>query len=81
MQNFFGFGSGVEKSISAHLWCKLQTKWVCPSGTQRICKNDSDWSLESLTVTRVESFCEKRDSNRVTVFLNVTRIESPFFST
>jgi len=38
----------------------------------RFCKNDSDSSLESLIVTRVESFCEKRDSSRV---------ESPFFST
>ena len=26
-------------------------------------------------MTRVESFCEKRDSSRVTIFLNVTRIE------
>jgi len=32
-----------------------------------------------LIVTRVESFCEKRDSSRVTIFLNVTRVklESP----
>jgi len=21
MENFFGYGSGVEKSISVHLWC------------------------------------------------------------
>jgi len=27
-------------------------------------------------VTRVESFCKKRDSTRVTIFLNVTRVES-----
>jgi len=27
-------------------------------------------------VTRVESFCEKRDSSRVTIFLNVTQVES-----
>ena len=27
-------------------------------------------------MTRVESFCEKRDSSRVTFFLNVTRVES-----
>jgi len=40
-------------------------KCVCLSGTQRFCKNDSDSSLESLTVIRVESFCEKRDSSRV----------------
>ena len=50
----------------------MQTNWVCPSGAQRCCKNESDSSLESLTVTRVESFCEKRDSSC---------IESPFFST
>ena len=49
----------------------MQTKWVCPSGTQRFCKYDPDSSLELLTVTQVESFCEKRDSSRV---------ESPFFS-
>jgi len=29
-----------------------------------------------MTLTRVESFCEKRDSSRVTIFLNVTRVES-----
>jgi len=45
----------------------VQTNCVCPSGTQRFCKNDSDPSLESLTLTGVESFCEKRDSSRVTV--------------
>jgi len=54
----------------------MQTNWVCPSGTQRFCENDSDSSLESLSVTRVESFCEKRDSSRVTIFFNVTRVES-----
>jgi len=27
-------------------------------------------------VTRAVSFCEKRDSSRVTIFLNVTRVES-----
>jgi len=41
---------------------------------KRFCKNESDSSLESLTVTRVESFCEKRDPSRVTIFLNVTRV-------
>ena len=46
--------------------------WVCVSGTQRFCKNDS--SLESLTVTRVESFSKKRDSSRVTIWLKVTRL-------
>jgi len=43
-----------------------------PGLSQRFCKNGSDSSLESLTVTRVES------SNSVK---NVTRFESPFFST
>ena len=35
----------------------MQTKWVCPSGTQRFCKNDSDWSRVTifLNVTRFES--------------------------
>ena len=28
-------------------------------------------------MTRVESFYEKRDSSRATIFLNVTRVESP----
>jgi len=67
-----------------HHWSKkcsflcVQTNWVCPLGTQRYCKNDSDSSLESLTVTRVESFCEKRDSSRVRVTTNhdSTRVES-----
>ena len=48
----------------------VQTNWVCPSGTQRFCTNGSDSSLKSLSVTRVESFCEKWDSSRV---------ELPFF--
>jgi len=25
--------------------------------------------------SRIESFCEKRDSSRVTIFFNVTRVE------
>jgi len=54
----------------------VQTNWVCSSGTQRFCKNDSDSSLESLTVTRVESFCGKYDSCRVTILFNVTQVES-----
>jgi len=41
------------------------------------CNNYSDSFLESLTVTRVESFCLQRDSSRVTIFFNVTRVESP----
>jgi len=75
----------AKQKISANLdhhWSKkcsflcVQTKWVCPSGIQRFCKTDSDSSLESLIVTRVESFCEKHKKCRVTIFLNVTRIES-----
>jgi len=68
--------------ILDHHWSKKssflceQTDWVCPSGTQRFCKNDSDSILESLTVTRDESLCEKRDSTRVSTFFNVTRVES-----
>jgi len=54
----------------------MQTNWVCQSQALRFCKNDSVSSLDSLIVTRVESFCEKRDSSRVTIFLNVTRVES-----
>jgi len=36
----------------------------------------TDSSHDSLIVTRLESFCEKHDSIRVTVFLNVTLVES-----
>ena len=54
----------------------MQTNWVCRSEALGFCKNDSDSSLETLIVTRVESFCEKRDLSRVTIFLNVTRVES-----
>jgi len=42
----------------------------------RFCKNDSDSSHESLIVTQVLSFCDKRDSSPVTIFLNVTGVES-----
>jgi len=41
-------------SIKCSFLC-VQTNWVRPSGTQRYCKDDSYLSLESLTVTRVES--------------------------
>jgi len=43
----------------------VQTKWVGLSGTQRFCKNDSDSSLESLTVTRVESRHSVKNVTRV----------------
>jgi len=56
----------IIEAKNAHLF-KVHTKWVCLSGTQRFCKNDSDSILESLTVTRVES------SHSVK---NMTRIES-----
>jgi len=36
----------------------VQTNWVCPSGTQRFCKNDSDSSRVRVT--------KNRDSSRVT---------------
>jgi len=58
----------------------VQTNWVCPSGTQRFSKNDSDSShwlwLESShsvkNVTRAESshYCIQRDSSRVRVTKN-----------
>ena len=50
------------------LFLCVQTNLVCPWGTHRFCKNGSNSSLESMTVTRVKSFCEKRDSSRVTIF-------------
>jgi len=56
----------VTEAKSAH-FCG-QTKWVCPSGAPRIFKNDSDSSLKPLIVTRIESFCKKRQSRRVTIF-------------
>jgi len=71
----------AKQNISANLdhhWCNkcsflcVQTNWVCPPGTQRFCKSDSDSSLESLTVTRVESshYFSQRDSSRVRVTKN-----------
>ena len=57
----------------------MHTKWVCLSGAKRFCKNDSDSNLESLTATRVESSHSVENmtrSSRVTIFLNVTRVES-----
>ena len=50
------------------LFLCVQTNLVYPWGTHRFCKNGSNSSLESMTVTRVKSFCEKRDSSRVTIF-------------
>ena len=71
----------AKKKICANLdhhWSKKcsflcgQTNWVCPSGTQRFCKNDPDSSLESLIVTRVASshHFSQRDSSRVRVIIN-----------
>jgi len=56
----------ITEAKNAFLFC-VQANWACPSEAQRFCKNDSDLSLETLIVTRVESFCEKRDSSRVRV--------------
>ena len=79
----------AKQKIPANLdnhWSKkcsflcVQTNWVCLSGTQRFCKNDSDSShwfwLESShsvkNVTRVESSQQfsQRDSSRVRVTKN-----------
>ena len=46
----------------------MQTNWVFPSGTQRFCENDSD-SSHWLCVESSHSV------------KNVTRVDSPFFST
>jgi len=32
MQKFVGYGSGVEKSISAHLWRAGELQWCTRSG-------------------------------------------------
>jgi len=75
----------AKQKISAnrdHHWSKkclflcVQTNWLYPSGTQRFCKNDSDSSLESLTVTRLILRKTWLQSSQVTVFLNLTRVES-----
>jgi len=50
----------------------VETNWIGLS----IRGSDSDSSLASLIVTRVESFCEKCDWSRVTIVLNVTGVES-----
>jgi len=73
-----------KQKISANLdhhWSKkcsflcVQTTGFVHQRLRDFVKNGFDLTLESLIVTRVESFCEKRDSNRVTIFLNVTRVE------
>ena len=48
-------------SIKCSFLC-VQTNWVCPSGTQRYCKNDCDSSRVNLWKTWLES-------SRVTIFL------------
>jgi len=68
-ENLHQFWSLIDQKWS---FLCMQTNWVCRSEPLRFCKNDSESSLESLIVTRVESFCEKHDSRRV---------ESPSFST
>ena len=63
-----------------HYWTKkwsflcMQTNWVCRSEALWFRKNDSDSGLESLIVTRVKSFCEKRDSSRVTKNRDSSRV-------
>ena len=57
--------ANLAKLDHDHHWSKkwsflcVKTSWVCPSGAQRFCKNDSDSSLESLIVTRFESSHQK----------------------
>ena len=74
-----------QNSTFAQAWSPLkqkcsflcvQTHWVCLSGTQRYCENDSDLSLESLTRTRVESPFSQQDSSRFQVTKIVTRVEA-----
>jgi len=64
----------VTEAIKCSFLC-VKPNGVCPSKAQRYSTNDTDTSLESLIVTRIESFCEKRRSSRVTIFLNMTRVE------
>ena len=68
----------------------VQTNWIFSSGTQRFCKNDSDSSLEPLTVTRVSQvilwktwlesshhFCQRYSSRvRVTKNRDSSRVAS-----
>jgi len=78
-----------KQKISANLdhhWSKVlislcANEVVFASGTQRFCKNDPDSSLKSLAVTRVDlshsvKNVTRNESSRVTIFLNVTRVES-----
>ena len=62
----------AKQKICANL--DHQTNWVCSSGTQRYCKNDSDSSLWLLLESRhfVESSHHfyQRDSSRVRVIIN-----------
>jgi len=78
-RTMFNTSRQATQKICANLdnhWSKkclflcVQTNWVCPSGTQRFYKYDS--SLESFTVTRVESshYFFQRDSSRVRVTKN-----------
>jgi len=65
-----------------HHWSKkfsflcMQTKWVCPSGSQRFCKNDTDSSLESLIVTRVDSSHSVKNVTRVELSSNFFQHDS-----
>ena len=73
----------TKQKISANLdhhWSKnclflcVQTNWVCPSGTQRFCKITLDW--EPRHWLWLESSHSVKNVNRVTIFLNVTGVES-----
>jgi len=57
----------------------VQTNCFCQSDVWRFCENDFDSSLESLIVTRFESFGKKRDSSRITIVsqYDSSLVESP----
>jgi len=56
----------IPEAKNAHIFKCTRSGFVCQELRDFV----------KMTVTRVESFCEKRDSSRVTIFLNVTRLES-----
>ena len=63
-------------SKEAHFFECKPTLFVPQTFQDFVKVTDSDTSLESLIVTRVEPFGKKRDSSRVTNVLYVTRVES-----
>jgi len=67
--------SGTPTFCKKWLW--LESRVIdCDSSRVILWKTWLESSHFVKNVTRVESFCEKRDSSRVTIFLNVTRVES-----